>query len=96
MKAKFTAGPWKSHPASSVVGSLVSYGDISKGENICAVMPQRDKSVCEANAALISAAPELYEALQACLKRLYAIPTFSEDRAAIALAESALKKAVPE
>lgn len=62
--AEFTKGPWKAHPASSVVGSLISYGDLTKGENVCAVMPQKDKAQTEANAHLIAAAPELLAALE--------------------------------
>ena len=57
-------GPWKHSPVSSVVGSLVSYGDISKGETICAVVPQRDKAVTEANARLIAQAPKMAELLK--------------------------------
>jgi hypothetical protein len=62
--ARHTPGPWKMHHPSSVVGSLVSYGDLTKGENICTVMPQLDIAVCEANARLISAAPELLDSLE--------------------------------
>ena len=60
-----TPGPWEMHPVSSVVGSLISWGDISKGENVCAVMPQKHKAVCEANACLIAAAPDLLKELEA-------------------------------
>lgn len=58
---------WKWHPASSVVGSLISWGDIAKGENVCAVMPQKDKKQTEEFARLISAAPDLLVELERLL-----------------------------
>jgi len=60
---KHTPGPWKCSPVSSVVGSLVSYGDISKGESVASVMPQRNMAECAANARLIASAPDLLRIL---------------------------------
>lgn len=62
----WTKGPWKSHAYNQRMGSLISWGDISKGESIAIAVAQKDAKEGIANANLIAAAPEMYEAL-ACL-----------------------------
>ena len=61
-------GPWNFHPSSSIVGSLIDNGD----NNIAIAMPLSVKEECEANARLISAAPDLLEALKWCAGHAYA------------------------
>ncbi len=61
--SKHTKGPWTCSPVSSIVGSLIRSADL----NIAAVMPQVDKSECEANARLIAKAPDLLASCQAVL-----------------------------
>ena len=74
--SKHTPGSWKAHPASSVVGALVSYGDISKGESVCAVLPQRDILETKANAFLIAAAPDLLKAAQSANRHMIGLKAY--------------------
>lgn len=59
-----TKGPWMAHEYNLRMGSLISFGDISKGENIAFSCAQRDPEEGKANARLIAAAPELLKALR--------------------------------
>jgi hypothetical protein len=36
-----TSRPWKAQPT-AVSGTLISYGDSTKGENVCVVLPQKE------------------------------------------------------
>jgi hypothetical protein len=58
-----TRGPWKEHPYNSRMGSLISFGDLIRGETIGIAYAQKDVGQGKANARLIAAAPELIEAL---------------------------------
>jgi len=93
---KHTAGKWEYSEISSVVGSLIS----SNSVDICAVIPQKDKSITEANAKLIASAPELLEACKQALKFIRCgdnmkqdllIPTETSIEQAIAKAEEGEK-----
>jgi hypothetical protein len=59
----YTRGPWIAHPYNVRMGSLISFGYLSKGENIANVFGQKDAEEGKANARLIAASPELLEAL---------------------------------
>ena len=59
----FTPGPWKKEAYNRSLGTLISYGDLSKGENIGIVFSTKDDSTGKANARLIAAAPAMYDAL---------------------------------
>jgi len=60
---KFTSGPWEAD-------ALIVYQDSGIQGHICAMAPFFNDPVKEANAKLIAAAPELYEACQAALTEL--------------------------
>lgn len=59
-----TKGVWKAEAYNSRMGSLITFGDMSKGEAIGIVYAQRNPYEAQANARLIAAAPELLEALK--------------------------------
>jgi hypothetical protein len=60
---KFNQNPWKAEAYNRQLGTLISYGDLSKGESIAIVMSTMDNVTAQANAALIAAAPEMYHVL---------------------------------
>lgn len=62
---KWTPGPWVRHPYNLRLGTLISFGELSRGENVAIVMAQTDPEEARANADLILAAPALYDALYA-------------------------------
>jgi hypothetical protein len=70
MSAAFTPGPWRACAFSSIVGCPVTaQPDKTKNTfNVCGVAApvSRDENI--ANARLIAAAPELYEALELALE----------------------------
>jgi hypothetical protein len=89
--SKFTPGPWRLGRCGQILGE--------DGEFICSArkrtITQYQKSPTEkANAALIAAAPELYDALEFALHRLESVesPIFSV-RHAIQKCKSAIAKA---
>lgn len=97
-ETKWTKGPWVSHEHG--VGELIVYDALDQ-TCICSLIDcdeslawKHDYSVSEegrANAQLISAAPELYEALQTCLDCLgdeFALPGDIIDDAEAALAKA--------
>lgn len=51
-----TRGEFTAHPYNSRMGTLVSFGDISKGETIATVMAQKDAAEGEANGKFYAAA----------------------------------------
>lgn len=94
VETKWTKGPWKAHEYNLRMGSLISHGDISKGQTIANVFAQRNVEEGEANGRLVAAAPELYEALLACQLQLLQSNNDSEyAREANDLANAALLKA---
>ena len=85
MNTKFTKGPWRAEYDKVFHGRFVvaqCNAGVSVGIN--EMILRRN-----ANAALIASAPELYEALVECLECEFAVT----DKAAIANAHAALKKA---
>jgi len=67
--SEFTKGPWTASAVSSIVGSLIQATDDS---NVAVAIPQKNKLECEANARLISAAPDLLDACKIALISLRA------------------------
>jgi hypothetical protein len=98
--------PWTAHPYNESMGSLISWGDISRGEVVAIVHAQRNPAEGKANARLIAAAPEILEVL----KEMVADDAFAElcqgigeepswlklARAAIAKAQMIEPKGAPE
>lgn len=96
-ETKFTPGPWKIHNKN--LNYKIKIRD-STGDTVCVILPAQDDGCTLADASLIAAAPELYEALQAMTAafRLYvgheADPA-QDEVDAFKLARAALAKAVP-
>lgn len=96
-KQAFTPGRWVVNQkyADGCFGGSI---DDANGKTIAAILPtqKRDPAERKANASLISAAPELYEALIACSRELHLICnrklTAGEEHA-LALTGAALSKA---
>lgn len=88
----YTKGPWKRHPYSGNLGTLISFGDCTKGENIAAVMAQRDPTEGKANAALLLASPDLLEALTALRSFMWA-EGYADQTPAMVQADAAIAKA---
>lgn len=67
MNDKFTPGPWEIEERSAHFGSYSMYGFSiqTKAHRICMCQTDDDRNIptMQANAALIAAAPELYECL---------------------------------
>lgn len=59
-----TKGPWTAHPYNARMGTLISFGDISKGETIGNIFAQKDGEEGKANGRLMAEAPELLGALK--------------------------------
>jgi hypothetical protein len=67
MEAKFTKGPWIARPQCESSLRRITITGANSPVAIAEIVPQTMKTydeVAEANAALIAAAPELYEALE--------------------------------
>lgn len=90
MKEQFTSGPWNQKlRKGTLVTRVLTAGDIIIGEIY----------ESKANASLIAAAPEMYEALKAMYKEFYSFKNcMSGDKMikAIDLAKAALSKANPQ
>jgi|HubBroStandDraft_1064217.scaffolds.fasta_scaffold13278_1 hypothetical protein len=85
--SKYTKGPWTAHPYNQRMGSLISFGDLTKGENIAAVFAQKNPEEGKANAQLVVCAPEMAMMLLSMFSHVsHGGPTRSE-------AEALLRKA---
>ena len=86
-KPAFTPGPWEYDPDTPISHDI--YGG-KKGFHICAATSGfSEKGMTEANAHLIAAAPDMYEALKAALERgsMNEQPDWHLIRTAVAKAE---------
>lgn len=92
-EAKFTPGPWMKHLYNLRIGSMVSFGDISKGETVAIVMAQKSQPNGEGNAHLIAAAPDLFEALARLVDNVKDYETWQRPCLALDEAIAALSKA---
>lgn len=77
------------------MGTLVSFGDISKGETIAMVMGQKEPAEGEDNGLIIAAAPDLYEALHAIRTFMWA-EGYEDQTSMMAQADAAIAKAEGE
>lgn len=66
--SKITPGPWKAHAYNSGMGTLVSWGDISKGQNIAIAFAQADHAQGASNGQFLAAARDDVPYLLAELK----------------------------
>ncbi|MGZ9981521.1 hypothetical protein ACXXCT_08635 [Bordetella bronchiseptica] len=91
MTTRHTPGPWKCQLAKSGSGRLQVSGP--RGEQI-AILWRSSKDTTEANARLIAAAPEMFEALSV----LYAVAAeqLGDDWAAVTDAAAVIAKATGE
>jgi hypothetical protein len=67
MKRKFTAGPWAVNP---FVAQVDAFGSDGRPLAVCQLLwptDERSEAETEANGHLIAAAPDLYDALKACV-----------------------------
>ncbi len=85
---KFTPGPWRYDEESS--GILSKHSVAPGSREVAAVNPALADQVTGANARLIAAAPELYEALAACE---HALRSYQYGNGAPDLAEEVANKA---
>lgn len=70
-KTKFTPGPWKLHPNNDYIFSFKSLDDWDNPRPICSpAVIYKENEENEANARLIAAAPELYDAVKELLYAL--------------------------
>lgn len=96
MERKWSPGPWSMHDGGdspgveSQVESVIVCGDYRKWD--CGGVYGRDRDEIYANANLIAAAPELFEALAQIIAR-HGSHLISHDRPAFNAAQRALKKA---
>lgn len=88
----YTPAPWKAEAYNLRMGSLISYGDISKGQSVAIALAQKDALTGKANARLIAAAPELLEALKAIFEDNCFYHKDGDERAYL-MAIRAIKKA---
>lgn len=91
VKTNHTPGPWDVVPV--MVGYAINGHRIYAGDEIVARTHAVDEGYDEANALLISAAPDLLEALKDCADRLRIHMKHSEDLAAHMKAVAAIAKA---
>jgi hypothetical protein len=97
MERKFTAGPWAVNPFVAQVDAFGSDGPLA----VCQLLwptDERSEAETEANGHLISAAPDLYEALKgmlahACVADAAPDDVDEEDRARERAARAAIAKA---
>ena len=98
MSEKWTKGPWEIRKYKDPYGSRVMAVEILTDEIIVAKLGIELDDECKANAHLIAAAPEMYEALKIMVElhgNTNVMPTEQAHRenAAVRMAISALKKA---
>lgn len=83
MNTEYTPGPWKKNRKSTPVGLAkyeVQYGE--HAENIC------DHVYQEEDANLIAAAPDLLEALEVCVEKLWHTNKAAIEQARVAIAKA--------
>lgn len=93
-EGKWTKGPWKAEAYNTRMGTLVSFGDISKGETIGNIFAQKDVAEGIANGQLSAAAPELFEALDEMLAAFGEVEVNAAQCRAYHKARSAYSKAL--
>lgn len=94
MNTKYAPGPWNIVPV--FAGYAINGYRIYAGDEIVARTHAVDEGYDEANAALISAAPDLLDALKDCADRLQIHMKHTEDLVAHMKATAAITKALGE
>ena len=89
--AKFTPGPWHEHGGAVVYGNDDDNGNGDVVVDMLAGHVRRSPEELNANARLIAAAPDLYEACEAALD--FVLGPRRDGGSLIVLLEAALKKA---